>query len=138
VVSRFFARIAIGIALVLVAVVAAFVAVGFFAFALYLFIAQFLVPPLAALATGLVILLTVLLLVWIAGQTMSPRKRKPADSPSLEACESAAELGSALGARLRGIAEAHGSGSLWAALIAGFAVGVSPKLRKFLGDILKF
>ena len=47
-VGRFFARIAIGIAMVLAALVAAFVAVGFFAFALYLFIAQFLIPPVAA------------------------------------------------------------------------------------------
>jgi hypothetical protein len=124
--------------MVLAALVAAFVAVGFFAFALYLFIAQFLIPPVAAVATGLLILFGSVALVWIAGQTISPRKRKIADSPSLEACESAAELGTVIGAKLRGLADAHGSGSLWAALVAGFAVGVSPKLRKFLTDILKF
>ena len=94
--------------MVLVALVAAFVSIGFFAFALYLFIAQFVIPPVAALLTGLSIIGSALLLVWLAGRTMSPRKRKIVDSPSLEACESAAELGSVLGAKLRGLADAHG------------------------------
>jgi hypothetical protein len=38
---------------------------------------------------------------------------------------------------MHGFAQAHGSSSLIAALIAGFAVGASPKLRSFLRDILK-
>ena len=74
--------------MVLAALVAAFVSIGFFAFALYLFIAQFVIPPVAALLTGLAIILSALLLVWLAGRTMSPRKRKLADSPSLRQLDS--------------------------------------------------
>jgi len=59
------------------------------------------------------------------------------DDAALEAAESAAELGSVLGRKMHGFAQAHGSSSLIAALIAGFAVGASPKLRSFLRDILK-
>jgi hypothetical protein len=55
----------------------------------------------------------------------------------LEAAEDAAGLGSELGRKIRGLADAHASGGLLAALVAGFAVGVSPKLRAFLQAILK-
>ena len=65
--------------------------------------------------------------------------RPPASAAAREARESAAELGGELGRRMQGFVEAHQSGSLLAALVAGFAVavGVSPRLREFLMDVLK-
>lgn len=135
---QFFARLAISIAAVLVALVAAFVAVGFFAFALYQFVLLYMTPALAALATGVIILIGSMLLVFatkfVGGK---PKRRKIVDDPALAAAADAAELGSVLGRKLQGLAQAHGSGSLWASLAAGFAVGVSPKLRSFLLDLLK-
>lgn len=137
--KQFFARLAISIAAVLVALVAAFVAVGFFAFALYQFVLQYMSPALAALATGVIILIGAMLLVFatkLAGRKPA-KPRKVVNDPGLAAAEGAAELGNVLGQHLRGLAEAHGNGSLWASLAAGFAVGVSPKLRSFLRDLLK-
>jgi hypothetical protein len=46
-------------------------------------------------------------------------------------------MGSELGRKIRGIAAANASGGLLASLVAGFAVGASPKLRAFLQAILK-
>ncbi len=120
------------------ALVAAFVAIGFFAFALYQFVLQYLSPALAALATGFIVLAASMLLVLatkLAGK--KPKRRKIVDDPALEAAADAAELGSVLGRKLQGLAAAHGNSSLWASLAAGFAVGVSPKLRSFLLDLLK-
>jgi cytochrome c biogenesis protein CcdA len=131
-------RLAISIAAVLVALVAAFVAIGFFALALYQFLAENMDPALAALATGVIILLGAMVLVYASKFLGRKRKkRRVLDDPSLAACESAAALGNVLGQKLRGYAEAHGNSTLWASLAAGFAVGASPKLRGFLRDILK-
>jgi ABC-type Fe3+ transport system permease subunit len=135
-VSRFFARLALSIAALLVMLVAACMAVGYFAYALYQFLSEYMSPALASLSTGLLILLLAALLV--AATQMGTRKRHRYETESTrEARENAAELGGELGRRILGFAEAHKSGSLLAALVAGFAVGVSPKLREFLVDILK-
>ena len=130
-------RLAVSLAMVLIALIAAVVAIGYFAFALYLLLLTFVVPPAAALLTGLLVLLTALLLIAIARAATKPRRRRRESSPSLEAAEDAAGLGSELGRKIRGLADAHTSGGLIAALVAGFAVGVSPKLRAFLQAILK-
>jgi membrane protein implicated in regulation of membrane protease activity len=134
--SRFFARLALSIAALLVMLVAACMATGYFAYALNLFLAQYMSPPLAAVLTGFLILLLAGLLV-AATQMGSRRRRSYEKETTREARESAAELGGELGRKLQGFAEAHKSGALIAALVAGFAVGVSPKLREFLVDILK-
>jgi hypothetical protein len=79
------------------------------------------------------------LLVAIVRLAIRPRRRRRRRSeiPSLEECETAAEMGSELGRKIRGIAAANASGGLLASLVAGFAVGASPKLRAFLQAILK-
>ena len=55
---RFFARLAISIALMLIALVAALIAIGYFMFALYLWLAVYLVPPVAAVIAGVIVLVT--------------------------------------------------------------------------------
>jgi hypothetical protein len=137
VISRFFMRLAISLAMVLIALIAAIVAIGYFAFALYLFLSIYVVPPAASVLTGILVLVTALLLIAAAGSAIRPRRRRREPIPSLEAAEDAAGLGSELGRKIRGLADANASGGLIAALVAGFAVGVSPKLRAFLQSILR-
>jgi hypothetical protein len=137
VISRFLTRLAISLAMVLIALIAAITAICYFAFALYLLLLPVVVPPAAALLTGILVLLTALLLIAIARSATRPRRRAREPSPALEAAEDAAGLGTEIGRKVRGLAEAHGSGGLLAALVAGFAVGVSPKLRAFLQALLK-
>jgi len=135
--SRFFARLALSIAALIVMLVAAVIAVGYFALALFLFASSHMSPPLAAIATGFLILLLAAFLA-LAARAGSGRRRRFSERQSNRAArETAAELGGELGRRLLGLADSHRTGSLVAALIAGFAVGVSPKLREFLLDVLK-
>ena len=134
--SRFFVRLALSIAALLVMLIAAVIAIGYFAFALYLFASNYMAPPLAAAATGILVLL---LAAFLALATrVGPGRRPLSEGQSNRAArETAAQLGGELGRRLFGFADSHRTGSLVAALVAGFAVGVSPKLREFLLDVLK-
>ena len=136
--SGFLTRLALSIAALLIVVVASLIAIGYFAFALYLFLLNSLSPPLAAVATGILVLLLAIFLV-LATRSGSGRRRprRSAAYESDDIRETAAELGGEIGRRLHGFASTHKTSSLLAALVAGFAVGVSPKLRGFLMDILK-
>jgi hypothetical protein len=51
--------------------------------------------------------------------------------------EAAAEIGSLFGDKVQGFANMNRGTSMLTALVAGFAVGVSPKLRALLWRILK-
>jgi hypothetical protein len=137
VISRFLTRLAISLAMVLIAVIAAILAIVYLAFALYLLLLAYVVPPAASLLTAIVILLIALALIGIMRLATRPRRRRREPNPTLEAAESALGLGTELGRKIRGLTEAHASGGLIAALVAGFAMGVSPKLRAFLQSILK-
>jgi hypothetical protein len=136
VLSRFFFRLAVSLAALLIAVIATVTAISYFAYALYLLLLYVVVPPAAAALAGVLILVIALLLIGVIRAATQPkRKREP--MPAVEALESAAELGSELGRKVRGLTEAQASGGLMAALVAGFAFGVSPKLRSFLQSLLK-
>jgi hypothetical protein len=137
VLSRFFARLAISLAVMLIALVAAIIAMTYFAYALYLLLLDWVVPPAAAVLTGVIVLLAVALLALVTRGASRPRRMRAAGMPTLEACEDAAGLGTEMGRKIRGLAGAQASGGLMAALVAGFAVGVSPKLRAFLQALLK-
>ena len=136
--NRFIAKVAIAFATLLIALIAGVIAVAFFAYAVYLALLSVLVASAAAAVTGVIVLAGAILLVGLLRLIFRPRRsRRGMEIPSMEQVEGAAEVGSELGRRLRGIAAAHASGGLLAALVAGFAVGVSPKLRAFLQAILK-
>jgi hypothetical protein len=136
--SRFIARIAIAFAMLLIGLIAGVIAVAFFAYGVYLALLNVLIPPAAAAITGVVILAAALLLMASLRAVFRPRRRRRDTAiPSLEECENAAEVGTELGRKIRGIAGAHASGGLLASLVAGFAIGASPKLRAFLQAILK-
>ena len=133
--SRFLVRLAISLAALLIAVIAAVIALVYFAYALFLVLLNVVTAPAAAALTGVIIPLAAILLV-VATQAR-PRGRKRGASPSLEGFESAAALGSQLARKIRALTGSEASGGLLAALVAGFAVGMSPKLRAFLQSILK-
>jgi hypothetical protein len=133
---RFFARLAISIALVLIALVASLVAVGYFLFALYLWLAEYLVPPAAAAISGVIALLLALVLALIA-RAMLRFRRGGTDAPALSAAETAADVGSALSDKLNDFATMNRGTSMITALMAGFAVGFSPRLRSLLWRLLK-
>jgi hypothetical protein len=134
---RFFARLAISIALILIALVAVLIAVGYFVFALYLWLTNYFVPPAAAVVAGVIILVVAALLALIARAFMRGSKRRGKDYASMSAAETAAELGSLFGDKVQGFANMSRGTSLLTALVAGFAVGVSPKLRAILWRVLK-
>jgi hypothetical protein len=136
VLSRFFIRLAISLAAMLIALIASVIAISYFAYGLYLFLANVVVPPAAAVLTGILVLLTALLLIAVL-RAATGRRRRRGKNGSPEVWEDAAELGSELGRKIRGLTQEHASGGLLAALVAGFAVGMSPKLRAFLQSILK-
>ena len=93
---RFFARLAISLAALLITLIAAVIALVYFAYALFLVLLNVVVPPAAAVLTGVIILLAAILLV-AATRTRSRRGRKRGASPTLEGFENAAELGAELG-----------------------------------------
>ena len=68
---------------------------------------------------------------------MRPRRSRRDMAPSLEAAEDAADLGGEMARKIRGLMDSNANGGLLAALVAGFAVGMSPKLRAFLQALLK-
>ena len=134
--SRFIARLAISLAALLIAVIAAIIALVYFVYALFLVLLNIMDAPAAAVLTGLIVLLVAILLV-VATQSRSRRGQKRGPRPSLEGFESAAELGGELARKVRALIGSEAGGGLLAALLAGFAVGMSPKLRAFLQSILK-
>ena len=135
---RYFARLAISIALIVVALVAVLIAVGYFVFALYLWLAEYLVPPAAALAAGGIILVVAVVLALISSKMLRGSKRRSnRDTAAMSAAETAAELGNLFGDRVQGFAQMGRGTSILTALAAGFAVGVSPKLRGILWRIIK-
>ena len=136
--SRFVARIVVALASLVIGLIAGIIALAFLSYAIYLGFLNLVVPPAAAAITAVVIVAAAFLLMAILRLALRPRRRRRrAAIPSLEECETAAEVGSELGRKLRGMTGANANGGLLAALVAGFAVGMSPKLRAFLQAILK-
>ena len=133
----FLARLAMTAAALLLILAALLVACGFFAFALYLLATSYMPAPLAALATGVAILLLALVPLMLMRRRPSGPKRDLFEDPALEACKKAADIGATFGSQILGFAKAHRNSSLYAALAAGFALGFSPKLRAFLRHLLK-
>src|SRR5262245_25602064 len=134
---RFFAKLTIWLALVLSAVLTALIAIGYFIFALYLLLAEYLVPPAAALISGLLVLFTAVVLAFIASSMFGGLAGKKDNPRHLGVAESAADIGSLFGDQVKDFAQMNRGTSLLTALIAGFAVGFSPRLRSLLWSLLK-
>jgi hypothetical protein len=133
---RFFARLTIWIALVLSAVLTALIAILYFMFALYLWLAMYLVPPAAALISGVIVLFTAGVFALIASTMFGGLAQRGRDT-TLGPAEAAADIGRMFSEKLEGLGGMNRGTGLLTALIAGFAVGVSPKLRSLLWRLLK-
>jgi len=130
--GRFLTRLAISSAALIIASAGAAVALVFVIVAFYLLLASLMAPWLAALATaGVAVLFSVLVLIIARMATVA------AAPPSTRArMSAAAEMGEFLGQQARNFANANSGVTLIALVIAGFAIGLSPKLRAFLLKLL--
>jgi hypothetical protein len=133
---RFFARLTIWIALVVAAIFTALIALGYFILALYLLLAEYLVPPVAAVLSGIIVLMAAMVFGWIASTMFGGLARNGRDS-TLGAAQQAADIGSLFGEKVQDFTQMNRGTSFITALIAGFAVGFSPRLRAILWRILK-
>ena len=137
-------RLAIAVAVFVIAGSAVMIATFFFFAAIYFWFNEILSPPLAALAT-MGALLAFALVVIVAGTMIATRlKRKPRRRfdwvfELLDAPDgiSAAAIGNALGRRLQAFARQNAQTTIVASLLAGLAIGISPGLRALLRDVLK-
>ncbi len=136
---RFFARLTIWIALVLGAIFTALIALGYFILALYLLLAEYLVPPVAAVLSGVLVLMAAMVMGLIASTMFGglAGRDRDRDSSTLGVAETAADIGSLFGGKVQDFASMNKGTSMLTALVAGFAIGVSPKLRSLLWRILK-
>jgi hypothetical protein len=127
--DRFLARLAVTATSILIGSVAILTASVFLIVAFYLFLAELMPPWAAALATaGAAVLFAVL--VFVIGSMLKPRRR------SFLVPGSAAELGERLGRHAQTFARTNKFVTLGICLVAGFAIGLSPKLRAFLLRLL--
>lgn len=130
--NRFLSRLAIGSAAILIASAGGCIAFVFVVVAFYLGLAQIMPAWAAALATAgaaIVLSLIVLLLARIfSGGRVSAEQRARQ--------RNAAELGELLGRQAHSFLSSNSPAVLGALLAAGFAIGFSPKLRKFLMKLL--
>ena len=133
---RFFARLTIWIALVLSAVLTALFAIAYFMFALYLLLAMYLIPPVAALISGVIVMFTAGMFALIASNMFGGLAQHGRDT-ALGPAEAAANIGRMFSENLQGLGSMNRGTGLLTALIAGFAVGVSPRLRSLLWALLK-
>ena len=111
---------------------------GFVAAAIYLSLAVDLGPTGAALVTGSIcfgVAVVVALIAWLAVRAL--HKPQKAETKASDAIKLALTVGEALGGDLKTMAKTHRLELIGIALAAGFAVGVSPKLRKSLRDLLQ-
>jgi hypothetical protein len=133
---RFLTSVLLAVAAVMLAGTLVFVAAGFLIGALYLALLAYMSAPLAALATAGAALIGALLVLAL-GSLLWPRLgrglRQGLKAEGLGGNALAAELGKSAGAFFG----THKTGSVAAALLAGFAVGLSPRLRQSLIEMLK-
>lgn len=108
-------------------------AVAFLCGAIDLALARVASPALAALgaAGGALVIAAA---VALAARFLARRR---AGAAALQADRIAAELGALLGKEATSFAAAHPKGTVLASLLAGFAVGADPALRRALRDLLR-
>ena len=135
-ISRLLTRLAIGAAAILIAAAGGIVAVTFLIIAMYELLETVMTPWLAALATsGLAVLFAVLVLVLarVAMRTMAPPRPKAAARSGIGFT---AEIGTLLGKEARDFVENNSMSTIGILAVVGFALGVSPKLRKLIWKLL--
>jgi hypothetical protein len=134
-ISRLLTRLAIGAAAILIAAAGGIVAVTFLIIAMYELLETVMAPWLAALSTaGIAILFSVLVLVLarVAMKVAAPSPPKTAHS----GLGLTAELGAILGKEARDFVENNSLSTIGILAVVGFALGISPKLRRAIWKLL--
>jgi hypothetical protein len=128
-----------GVAL-LIAAILVVVGVGFLGAAVYFALCLVLTPPMAALATALCVLVAAIVVILIGrlvGRMLGKSvRRRPATRTPAGARGIAADLGILAGGEIAALVRSHALGTLLASLVAGFAVGASPGLRRLLRELV--
>lgn len=110
----------------------------FLGFALYLWMAMFAAPPVAALLSAAVSLLFALIVILIARLVTSAmeraRKRREAE---LGVWGPAMAFGALMGKEFLNLSEKNKRAAILASLLAGLAIGASPRLRALLRDLVR-
>ena len=139
--QKYIAQAIVGGVSFLIAAILLVVGVGFLGAAVYFALCRVIAPPMASLATGLCILLTaivVILLGRLFGKMLGKaERRRHATRAPAGARELAADLGILAGEEMAALARSHVRGTLVASLVAGFAVGASPGLRRLLRELVE-
>lgn len=137
-IDQFMRRLAATMASLVVAMLVLVAALGFLAYAAYLALLGVLSPPLAALATGVgAILVAFLIVVLVRALTRPRRARSPRRDDDAGATERlAGELGGKLGEQIGALTRSHKGPVIAASLLAGVAVGASPRLRGVLMNLV--
>ena len=128
----------------LIAVILVVVGAGFLATAVYFALGALLAPPMAALATGLCLLFAAAVVILLGrlgarllGTSRRQRHSRRASTASKGARGGAADLGDLVGEQFAAFARARPHSTVVASLLAGFAVGASPGLRRLLRDLIE-
>jgi hypothetical protein len=142
-IDQLLTRLAITLATLLAALLIVVAALGFLFGAAYLALAEIVSPARAALATGVAALVFAGLIV-MGGRLLSRRsagdaRRRAhgdAEEDAVNAEKIAGEMGALLATQMASLVRGHKRSTLTVSLLAGFAVGASPRLRKHLLDIV--
>ena len=126
-------NIAVVMAALLLAAMAILAAVGFAALALYLYLAPLTGAAMAALATALASLVFVLLVAGLAALLVRRPRKAAGDFSGLA---DALGIGKSLGAEGRAFLSTHLSKASLVLFGLGLVMGVSPRLRKLITDLL--
>lgn len=132
-IGQYGVRFGVFLGLVLVPALLVLLGLGFLIAALYLSLADDVGATGAALVAGLICLcvaIVVSLVLWLILHSSRPKQETP------DAVKLALTVGEALAGDLTRASRTHRLEIIAVALAAGFAVGVSPKLRKTLKDLL--
>ncbi len=128
------ARIAALLAAGICALAMVLIGAVFLALSLHLWLAERIGAPLAALGTGAAAILAAFAIILVARLATS---RTPPAREGMKEEELSGALGKLLVNSLSSAVKRHGPAAAISALLAGFAVGASPDLRKTLLDLLK-
>lgn len=137
--GRFGFSLAMGCASALLAILGITVAIVFACLSFYFYLATVTTPALAALGVAGAALL--LAIIAMAAMSLIPRPRLSSLLPRkegelLERLSEALNLGKTLGGEGREFVQSNLSKASLAAFAAGLAMGISPKLRKAILDLL--
>jgi hypothetical protein len=136
---RFGFNLVFNMAALLLAVMSVFAGVGFASLSLYLYLVTVTTAPLAALATAVAALLFALIVALIAGiVARGPgHGRAGEDDEAFAGLAEALSIGKTLGLEGRTFLTSHLSNATFVLFGLGLAMGLSPRLRRLITDLLR-